>query len=324
MENGSNRHPLPTIYRPLFAVSRLTVFLFLLLTVPACPSRQSVTLALLGDLNLGRGVVPSTDSFGFLTKRLQAADLALANLESPLAVYPPNRLVQAGYNLCTGDSVSEGLVSWGLDLLSIANNHRFDCGLQGPLSTASGLEAAGLTPLGLTFEPVVRQINGLPLAFFAFDDILTPLDADTASAAIRQACKNGALVIVSVHWGAEYQAAPTRRQQTLAQRFAEAGAILLWGHHPHVLQRAEWMETADHKTLVFYSLGNALFDQAGLEDTRRSALALVTFDGRGEMNVEIIPFEIDVIHSRILRPEAEAARKINERLIGPEWGKTQR
>ncbi len=287
------------------------IFLLLLCILPlnACQPRRSVTLALLGDINLGRGVAPSADTFGFLTPRLRAADLALANLESPLANYPPAGATTSGYNLCVLGPLTPLLADWGLDLLSIANNHRFDCGPDGPSETADLLENAGLSAIGLIEKPVIRSINGLTLAFFAFDDISAPLDAGAAAQSIRTAHEGGALVIVSVHWGVEYQAAPTRRQEALARQFAEAGATLIWGHHPHVLQPAEWLEPpadsepAREPTLVLYSLGNALFDQGGLDDTRQSALVLVTLDAKGVTSVETIPFEIDLLHSRIIEPD---------------------
>ncbi|MCS7011856.1 MAG: CapA family protein [Anaerolineales bacterium] len=268
----------------------------------------------MGDINLGRGVKPDADSFGFLTSRLLAADLALANLESPLATHPPEDPRRNNYNLCTSSSSTEHLVKWGLDLLSIANNHRFDCGEDGPSHTASLLTDAGLTPLGLNIEPVIRHINGVKLAFFAFDDVLTPLDAEAATAAIRKAKEDGALVIVSLHWGVEYKVAPTERQQALARQLAQAGATLLWGHHPHVLQRAEWLETEAGRTLVLYSLGNALFDQGGLEEVRQSVLVLVTLQRGKITTVEAIPFEIDLRHSQVLEPEAVTRLSILQQL----------
>jgi len=309
-------------HRPWSIVNRLAVILCLLsLTLSACRPRRSVTLALLGDINLGRGGTPIADSFGFLTPYLSAADLALANLESPFCPSGDACVAGDGYNLCAPADRAAFLADWGLDLLSLANNHRFDCGEDGPLGTASLLENAGLTPVGLTAEPVFRQVNGLTLAFFAFDDILAPLDADAAAQSIRLAREEGALVIVSIHWGAEYQAAPTKRQEALARQFAEAGAALVWGHHPHVLQLCAGCaqspagsEPAGDSTLVLYSLGNALFDQGGLADTRRSALVLVTLEAGGVAAVKAIPFEIDVLHSRVLEPDAETAEKILERL----------
>ncbi len=296
---------------------RLAPALLVLLFV-ACGGRPTVTLALLGDLMLGRGVDPQPDSLAYLSPDLTSADLALANLESPLASGVDQSVNPAlGYNLCASSARADLLPAWGLDLLSLANNHSLDCGPDGPTGTRSSLEAAGITPIGPGVEPVYRKVNGLQLAFLAFDDISSPLDENAAVQAIRSTHAAGALVIVSVHWGAEYQAGASDRQKTLAQEFADAGAALIWGHHPHVLQPAAWIETAWGKTLVLYSLGNALFDQGGLDDTRRSALVLLTLDADGVSAVRTLPFEIDVRNGRVVQPDAASADKIKARLDLP-------
>jgi poly-gamma-glutamate capsule biosynthesis protein CapA/YwtB (metallophosphatase superfamily) len=306
-------------HRPRFTVHRLVFLFCLLLAIPTCQPRQAVILALLGDINLGRGVTPSADSLAYLTSYLSAADLALANLESPLSgSSDPPVTATGGYNLCASADRAAFLADWDLDLLSLANNHQNDCTPDGIPQTRSILTGLGLTGLGS--QPVTLQVDGLTLAFFAFDDVSTPLDADAAAKSIGLAHEDGALVIVSIHWGMEYQGGPSDRQKALARQFAAAGAALIWGHHPHVLQPAEWIqppagsEHAGGSTLVLYSLGNALFDQGGLNDTRRSALALVTLDADGVTAVQAIPFEIDVVHSRLVAPEAETAEKILERL----------
>ena len=293
------------------------LFLILSLFVSCEPGRPTATLALLGDLLLGRRVTPTPASLAYLTPQLQAADLSLAALESPLANYPPSTAANSGYNLCAMAPVARVLPAWGLDMLSIANNHRFDCGPDGQYETASILSNLGLISVGPGPEPVYREINGLKLAFFSFDDILTPLDGAAVAQAIRSAGANGWLVVLSVHWGLEYQAGPSDLQKALAQQFAEAGASLIIGTHPHVLQPAAWIETARGKTLVLYSLGNALFDQPGLPDTRQSALVLVTIDARGVRSAVAVPFEIDVPHSLILQPDAQTAQMIQERLQIP-------
>jgi poly-gamma-glutamate synthesis protein (capsule biosynthesis protein) len=99
----------------------------------------------------------------------------------------------------------------------------------------------------------------------------------------------------------EYQSGASASQKQIAQALAEAGATLIWGHHPHVLQPAEWI--SDGKTLVFYSLGNALFDQYGLDSTRRSALVIVTLDFKGIQEFSVIPFLIDYRNSRVRKAE---------------------
>jgi poly-gamma-glutamate synthesis protein (capsule biosynthesis protein) len=274
---------------------------------------------------LGRGVTPGEDSLAYLAPYLQSADLALANLESPLTTVPSQT---SGYNLCASPERVRFLVAAGLDLLSVANNHSLDCGPDGLAETESTLHAAGLTAFGSTDEPVYRTLNGLRLAFLAFEDVSAPLDGEAAAQLIRGAHDSGALVIVSIHWGMEYQGGPSERQRQLAQQFIDAGVILIWGHHPHVLQPAAWIQPpagsapssppqgkpAGGSTLVLYSLGNALFDQGGLADTRQSALVLVELGENGVQSAHAIPFEIDIQHSRVQAADDQAAQTILEHL----------
>jgi hypothetical protein len=307
---------LDTSMKKLFTLASL--LLLLLLLFASCQTHPStVTLALLGDLMLGRAVHPTPSSLSYLAPYLHSADLSLANLESPLTDTLPAASTDTGYNLCAPSSSIRLLQAWGLALLSLANNHRFDCASNDLPETANLLTDASLTPIGPGPQPVNMQIKDLKLAFLAFDDISSPLDPVASAQAIRSARTAGAVVVVSVHWGAEYQTAATARQQDLARQFSEAGATLVVGTHPHVLQPAEWFSTSQGKTLVLYSLGNALFDQPGLPDTRQSVLVLVTLDSHGVLSTRAVPFEIDGTRSLITQPDAQSAQQILDRLKLP-------
>ena len=287
---------------------------------------QKVTLALLGDISLARGVQPNTDAFSALAVQLSSADLAWANLESPLdPQWTPSEQDPStpAYNLCAPAERAELLKGWGLDLLSSANNHAFDCSPDCLTQTVAALGSQNLIGIrspsidGAMSSPYYRNVNGLSLAFLAFDDVTQPIDIETAAAEVQTAKNQGALVLVSVHWGAEYQAGASPRQKEVAQELAQAGATLIWGHHPHVLQPSEWLQTENGSTLVFYSLGNALFDQYGLADTSRSALILVTLDARGINEVQVVPYEIDAINSCVVPADLSTEQKILQRLNLP-------
>lgn len=265
----------------------------------------SVTLALLGDVMLGRDVHPTQETFAYIEPYLDAADLAAANLESPLTRAPVE--TSFPYMLCAPPEQAGLLAQAGFDLLTLANNHSLDCGEQGMLETRASLGRAGLSFAGPGLAPVYRQINGIQLAFLALD-ATGACDLEAAGQAVRAAHETGAVVVVSIHWGAEYQSGPTPYQKEIAARLAQMGAALVWGHHPHVLQPAEWTE--DGRSLVLYSLGNALFDQGGLANTRQSALALVTIGPDGVTSFRAIPFLIDVPNSQIVEADAESAEII--------------
>jgi len=289
-------------------------------------TKQIVTLALLGDISLARGVQPEADSFSALAAQLNSADLALANLESPLDPKgtPEEQATSASsYNLCAPAENTKMLKAWGLDLLSLANNHALDCNPDGLTQTMAALESQKLIGIGFPringamSSPYQQKVNGLSLAFLAFDDVTQPIDIEAAAAEVQSAKNQGALVVVSVHWGTEYQAGASPRQKEVAQALAQAGATLIWGHHPHVLQPSEWIETENGSTLVFYSLGNALFDAYGLADTSRSALILVKVDRHGIVDVQVVPFVIDAINSRVIPADLSTEQKILQRLNLP-------
>ena len=289
-------------------------------------TKQIVTLALLGDISLARGVQPDADSFSALAAQLYSADLAFANLESPLDQdwsAEEQATSALSYNLCAPAENAKMLKAWGLDLLSLANNHALDCNPDGLTQTMAALESQKLIGIGFPringamSSPYQQKVNGLSLAFLAFDDVTQPIDIEAAAAEVQSAKNQGALVVVSVHWGTEYQAGASPRQKEVAQALAQAGASLIWGHHPHVLQPSEWIETENGSTLVFYSLGNALFDQYGLADTSRSALILAKLDAHGIVDVQVVPFVIDAINSRVILADLSTEQKILQRLNLP-------
>ncbi len=274
--------------------------LFLIFSLqPRHDQPPEVTLALLGDIMLGRGVAAAhrtqeswETALRYLAPHLASADLALANLESPITMAP---LIGASFDLRAAPLGLQALAVSGLDLLSVANNHIMDSGQPGLEDTQAALRRAGLTPLGPGLAPVWRTVNGLRLAFLAFDDVASPVDLDAAVRAVTQAKEQGALPVVSIHWGREFRPGPEARQEQIAQALANAGVVLIWGHHPHVLQPLDWVkgEGRPGPALVAYSLGNALFDQLTPPDARRSALILVRIGATGVKSVKAYPFWID-------------------------------
>jgi poly-gamma-glutamate synthesis protein (capsule biosynthesis protein) len=117
-------------------------------------------------------------------------------------------------------------------------------------------------------------VKGLRIAFLGFTDLFNNdlntkadrpwvrgLDPAAAVAAVALARTQADAVVVSIHWGAEYMHTPLARQKDLARMLAAAGADLILGHHPHVLQPVEILETGGRRTVVAYSLGNFISNQ---------------------------------------------------------------
>lgn len=208
-----------------------------------------LTLALAGDINLARGAAranaqawPAT--FAALREALMG-DLVVANLESPLTRAPhPGR----GIDLRAAPEAVRALSPF--THLSVENNHALDGGAAGQAQSRASLRAQELTPL--TRWASFQTIRGVRVALLAYLDDGSP----PPLAQVRDAARAARVVIVLPHWGAEYGGVTTR-QRGQARALAGAGASLVVGSGPHVLQGSERLGRA----LVLYSLGNLLFDQ---------------------------------------------------------------
>ena len=282
---------------------------------PLADEERVVDLLIVGDVMLGRGVArensaEAVDAWLNASGWLAAADLTLGNLEAVLLAEPVP-VTTTGRSEPILLSAPAGAVDLlrraGFDLLGVANNHSLDDGSAGLAESVSHLKRAGLDAIGLASageasNVVIRNVNGLRLAFLAFTAISGPDAADPcaggaacdpqparwdpapSTAAIGAARRHADAVIVSVHWGFEYESRPDPRQEQIAQEMLAAGADLVVGHHPHVAQPM----TASGSGFVAYSLGNFIFDQ-GQGDTSNGLALRAFFDGEGLRAVQVLP-----------------------------------
>lgn len=248
---------------------------------------------------LGRGIgeihQTSTwnDVFNNLYSILRTSDLVLANLESPFGTKPSSPTNQNAYNLCASPESAQALELAGIDILTLANNHAQDC-LEGMSGTQKTLMQYHLATASESISYSIT-IKNQQIVVIAADDISKPVDMTLITNLISTAKSSGSLVIISIHWGNEYQTGPDQRQQSIAQQLSDAGADIIWGHHPHVLQKTGWIfnKNQDHQTFIAYSLGNALFDQWAYPDANRSAVLTLLISNHHIVNVTALPFKIN-------------------------------
>jgi poly-gamma-glutamate capsule biosynthesis protein CapA/YwtB (metallophosphatase superfamily) len=270
----------------------------LILLLSINPEPQLVEVTFLGDVMLGRGVYQAAtrlkdwQPFRELAPLLRNTDILAANLESPLTIAP---VVTSGYALCAPPTQVEALQQAEFNLVTLANNHTLDCGETGRAQTIVTLRANGIRAVEPAPYVEYITVRGRTLAFLALDDVTRPLDPAAAAAAVHSAKDRVDFVIVSIHWGNEYQVSPTSRQNNLAEELARAGADVIIGHHPHVIQPVEIIRRGNglNPVPVLYSLGNAIFDQGGLADTRTGEAVSLVFGPSGSLLYSIRKFELD-------------------------------
>lgn len=326
---------------PLFSTIRLSSRLALLCLLASSafaqvPARdphasRERTLLFVGDVMLSRGVGTKMKSasnwlypFEKIAETLRAGDVTFGNLECPVSDAGSDR--HHRYSFRADPNVIEGLKYAGFDVLSVANNHMYDWGPEALLDTVRRLRDAGILPVGAgandlqAHYPVIVDLKGLKLAFLAYVSIppqeaiagvdkpgVAWLEPDRVLADIRFARPLADLVIVCLHWGIEYATRPEPWQVKLAHRMIDAGADLVLGSHPHVVQpieqyRGRW---------IAYSLGNFVFDQKA-PATHRGLLLKVTLKGKQVKELTSIPITIDRSFQAVVTPPkqfmARAAR----------------
>jgi poly-gamma-glutamate synthesis protein (capsule biosynthesis protein) len=301
--------------RERLVLTLLVVGTGLLVLFPPRPAAGPVRLAFMGDLMLGRDVARAhadgdwSATAETLQPYLSDVDLAFANLESPLTSAP---LTRPALDLRASPQAAATVARLWFDVLSLANNHSLDAGETGVEDTIEALQSAGVAALGPTSAPLTVNLRGVRAAFLAFDDTWEDLDLPSARTAVARARRAAEIVVVSVHWGSELETSPNARQRADARELAGAGADLIVGHGPHVLQEVEWVwgDGRGRPTLVAYSLGNALFDSPAPPAVRQSAVLRVDVGSGGVLSACVIPLLIEPIAWDLAPATADASAGI--------------
>jgi len=219
--------------------------------------------------------------FAGVQEELNRYDVTSINQET---IYVEERGDYSDYpRFGTPIEVGEAVVNAGFSIISCATNHALDKGVEAIDRTVNFYRQADVTCAGIqhsqdgAYRPYeIFEKNGIRCAVFSYTEftnglpvpedtsyVLHPLDDEER---IRQDLKAGRedadFCIVYVHWGEEYQEQPNEAQRYWAQVFADCGADVVIGTHPHVLQPVDWITGANGKeTLVYYSLGNFISAQ---------------------------------------------------------------
>jgi hypothetical protein len=286
------------------------------------PARE-VKLIFGGDVMLGRkvgvGITQGRDPLEGITAALKDADVAVVNLEC--AVLPASMESDAKAPLAAPRQALAQLQKTGIDLVSLANNHSMDRGASGLKETLEALPSMGLKQCGAgataddAAKATILEAKGKRFAFISVCDdgpeaseakmvgggpqLATTADQGRIMASITQARGAADVVIVLPHWGREHASGPSAVQHTLAASWMEAGANLVVGSGPHVVQPLEHGLSGS----VAWSLGNLVFDGPGpTREWHRGALLEITWDADTMRMVRARLIPVDLANDGTVTP----------------------
>ena len=237
--------------------------------------------------------------FRYITDYVNAADYSVVNLETTFAG-TDNGFPYAGYpRFNCPDALANATKSAGFDMLLTANNHSFDTTLVGYKRTLEVVRGLGLETLGTYLSAdeqkwTIEEINGIKVGmlcytyatglgpkgtprlngnaeigeagicnYFTYDNL--PAFYSEVQGYLDEMKAAGAeATMIYMHWGVEYVLAPNEYQTAMAQKLCDLGFDVIIGGHPHVVQPVDLLqsnEDPDHKTVVLYSMGNAVSNQ---------------------------------------------------------------
>ncbi|WP_394580954.1 CapA family protein [Cytobacillus firmus] len=287
---------------------------------------QKLTMTMVGDVMMGRHVGEVTKRHGadYLFRHVKpyfdASDYVSGNFEHPILKNVASKYEQTdkSIHLYTDMDAIHAVKNAGFTVMNLANNHLMDYGEEGLRDTLDVFDRYNMDYVGggenrkEAKEHINYQdVNGVRVATLGFTDAfvegtiatkdrngLLSANPDVLFDMIEKAKNedhgNADLVVVNVHWGQEYDTEATPRQKALAKAMVDAGADIIIGHHPHVLQSFDVYKDG----IIFYSLGNFVFDQ-GWTRTKDSAMVQYNLTEDGKATIDVIPLQIEEAAPRL-------------------------
>jgi len=267
---------------------------------------SEIIIFAVGDIMIDRGVEYMIEKegkgdfkFPFLkiAEDLKEGDILFGNLEGPISTQ--GRRVGSIYSFRMNPKAIEGLKYASFNILSLANNHMFDDGRIALEDTMKVLDQAEIDYVGAgfneeeAFSVKIKEVKNTKIGFLAYTDLgsrnwqageknsgiawISEDGIEEVKRNIKDAKKKVDVLIVSLHSGREYSSDPTAFQSEFGKACIEAGADIILGHHPHVIQKIERFQSG----WIAYSLGNFVFDQSFSEETMKGLLLeIIIVSGR--------------------------------------------
>lgn len=290
---------------------------------------KEYTLLFTGDIMLNRGVKHMVKKHGedytfpFLEIKdsLDNVDILFGNLESMIS--DKGRDVGGIYSFRAEPEAMEGLVYAGFDIVTLANNHTFDWGREAFEDTMKRLLENNILYTGAGFNEeeahsatIISLDNEFDIGFLGYTEFLFPSAMATADRSgvttlsmenmerdIKKAKEEVDFLIVTFHYGAEYQKTPNSNQRMWSESAVDFGADIVIGHHPHVTQPVEIY----NDRYIAYSLGNFIFDQYFSEETMKGFMLEIKFIDNNIIGANKIHYKLNEFY----QPEFVEIEKVD-------------
>ncbi len=306
----------------------------------------TMRLKAVGDVMLARNVGKYMSQKGisyplqYVADWLADADLTMGNLESPLST-AGTAIPGKGICFRSNPANVKALSQSGFDLMTVANNHAVDYDSPALLETIAVLEKENIAVIGggenieRATKPAILDSNGVKIACLGYTEMadiywdpsyprrmratesipgVAPLEKERVIADIAAVKDQVDLVAVTLHWGVEYQEQPEAYQREMAKAFIDAGADVIIGHHPHCIQGVETYQDG----IIFYSLGNFVFDQDWSLQTRQGLAVEMTLSTLGWQNAALSPVLITEGQPKLAEDtDAQAILELLQRISAP-------
>lgn len=275
--------------------------------IPEMFDQDFVTILFGGDIMLDRGVKSSVNNnfngdYSALFEKLdilKRSDITFANLEGPVSDIGKD--IRNLYSFRMNPSVIPALKGAGISVVSVANNHMGDWGRDAYVDTLERLKENEILYIGgginkeKAEQPTIIEKYKIKIGFLGFSDVgpnwmktskdkagLLLANNPRLNEIIKNASKQVDYLIVSFHFGEEYQKKHNVRQEYLAHKAIDNGAKIIIGHHSHVIEDTEIYKNG----FIAYSLGNFIFDQGFSEDTMQGMLLEIKLNKNGNITIK--------------------------------------
>lgn len=293
-------------------MKKLLTLLLLICLIPHLAIAEDILFSFVGDLSIGDSQQYKNASSSFHTmvdekgydfpfaqvaSYLQSDDLTLGNLE---VVFTTRTAHQDKKHYLSADPDHVQILhSGGIDVVNTVNNHTMDFHMEGYLDSMQCLDENGIGRFGYSyaardvnaFDTLVQEVKGVRFGFVGFsypsDKDLKRIENRIRALKEEEGCQ---VVIVSLHWGKEEQMTPSAWQLPYAKQVLDAGADMIWGHHPHVIQPIQFYKGKP----ILYSTGNFIFGTMSSVDPSTGIFQVTwekTEEGVSMKKLQVIPCE---------------------------------